>query len=636
MPAIHTSQIPTQLNEADSSQYTLGMAFHSDVAGQITALNYYKGTSTSFNNRTISLGLWDASGTLLASTTRRQTSSDPQGWISAVLGTPVSITAGATYVVGYETGATSGYVDTPGGLSAGIDNAPLHAYADSTSQHNGLFHSGTSLTFPTTSAGGTDYFVDVEFTPSGATAAAAGSLAITGTASGFAPLTSLTEEFDTYPTATPWAEGSTHGPWTVDFLGTSGVVQTVDVTGEGRVLQLESTTSTLVESEPFSGDVHFFTRARTLVQLNASPQPFEVAWFCWNVSHPTPGVNRFYYVALKTNGFELGKVDQSTTLPGGQRFLWTDSTPFTVGTFYDVEVQQTGARIQVWIDGTLRADFTDGPGSGGTPAWGTAGEIVMTDGGVGLYHEGSRSQFAYVDTTTPATAAAAAGSLTVTGSGAGEAPAAVSGQVSLTGAGTAASQQSINGSLTLAGAGTGAAPAQASGTLSLAGSVAVQAPAAAAGTLALTGSAAAGTPAAATATITLTGTAAALSGGTVAGAISITGQAAAGATAAAAAGITLTGTAGTTVPAAAGGQLALTGAVLASVLTGAAGTLTITATAVAHIAGTERNISITVGPISAGWAVAAGTGSWTSSTAGVSGWTTNKPVTGWTTGPVYQ
>lgn len=209
----------------------------------------------------------------------------------------------------------------------------------------------------------------------------------------------MNDTFESYSAGVDWTDSSINGAWLTEFTGTNGLVEPVDVGGQGRVLQLEafnnaSTSSSLVRSLPITqGDVHYTTHCRTVAQLKTSPNPWEVIWFVWN--YKLTGSNRsFYYVALKTNGFELGKVDQNIAFPGGQRFLWTDSTAHTVGTWYDLEVHQVGANIKVWVDGALRADFTDGVGSGGTPAWGTSGESVFTEGSVGMYHEDARVQFA--------------------------------------------------------------------------------------------------------------------------------------------------------------------------------------------------------------------------------------------------
>jgi endoglucanase len=227
------------------------------------------------------------------------------------------------------------------------------------------------------------------------------------------------DDFESYPIGT-WADGSIHGQWFQEWSGV-GTVQILS-TGTSKAIQLESainpsqntgwgdTASSLITSEPNRfGDIDFTIDMRTLVQLRTlrtpptTPNAWEVAWIGWNYKRLSATTLRFYYVAVKPGtpgaagtGFELGKVDQSIALAGGQRFFVTDSsTSYPIGTtWHTIRVRQIGARIQVWVDGDLKADFTDGPGSAGFPAWGaTAGETVLTDGGIALYQEDSRVQF---------------------------------------------------------------------------------------------------------------------------------------------------------------------------------------------------------------------------------------------------
>lgn len=237
MATIYTNQVPASLAEQDTVRYTLGTVFTSDVAGQVTAIRYYKGNSTTaWNNQTITVGLYTATGTLLGSGTRTFLSTDPQGWVSVPLTTPVDITAGTVYVASYETGATTNYVDTPGGFtSAGIDNPPLHALQDSTSQHNGVFHQGNTLTFPTSTFQGADYFVDVEFTAASAgpshgtvsgtatwTGAVAGTTRRAGSATGHIAWLGTVTGHAPAPDAIP--SGSTTGglTWTGAVAGSNG------------------------------------------------------------------------------------------------------------------------------------------------------------------------------------------------------------------------------------------------------------------------------------------------------------------------------------------------------------------------------------------------------------------------------
>lgn len=244
------------------------------------------------------------------------------------------------------------------------------------------------------------------------------------------------EDFEGFTTGT-WAEQSIHGKWLVEFLS-GGTAQIIAGTGTNtsKVLRIESqppasagqTFSALVTSEQTrTGDVDFTIDVRSLAQLRAtSPNLWEVAWIGWNFTRTSSTTVRYYYATLKpgvagtSGGFELGKVDQDVfTSTGGQRFLWTDaSTVYPPGTtWHTVRVQQAGARIRVWVDGTLKADFTDGPGSGGTPAWGTAGETVLTSGGLALYEEDSRVEFDNLTVGAPPQAVTLTSTGTLTGAG---------------------------------------------------------------------------------------------------------------------------------------------------------------------------------------------------------------------------
>jgi hypothetical protein len=90
------------------------------------------------------------------------------------------------------------------------------------------------------------------------------------------------------------------------------------------------------------------------LRLNSAPNPWETGWV---VARYTDN-EHFYYVALKTNGWELGKRDPA--YPGGQRFLATGSNPQTVlGKAQVAEMILRGDTITVKIDGTTVAKFTD-------------------------------------------------------------------------------------------------------------------------------------------------------------------------------------------------------------------------------------------------------------------------------------
>ena len=178
-----------------------------------------------------------------------------------------------------------------------------------------------------------------------------------------------------------WTEGSTHGAWTTRFDGYGKVA--VRLAGS-KVLMLRpeaadvasETHAALVTSERNFSDMKFTVRAKTVRQLRStSPNPWESAWVIWNYKDNT----HFYYLALKPNGWEIGKADPN--YKGAQRFLATGSDmTFPVGTWASVRVRQVGATMSVWVNGTLLTTFTDK-------------ERPYTSGAVGLYNEDAKTYF---------------------------------------------------------------------------------------------------------------------------------------------------------------------------------------------------------------------------------------------------
>ena len=148
---------PAVASVADPNAVEVGTRFSADRSGQITGLRFYKGAS---NVGTHIGTLWTTGGTQLARATF--TGESASGWQQVTFASPVSVTAGTTYIASYH---TSGYYSaTQGGFSgAGIDNAPLHAPADATGAANGVYAYGANPIFPTATYASTNYFVDVVF-----------------------------------------------------------------------------------------------------------------------------------------------------------------------------------------------------------------------------------------------------------------------------------------------------------------------------------------------------------------------------------------------------------------------------------------------------------------------------------------
>ena len=158
------SNIPAQTSLNDGQQVEVGMKFTSSVAGQITALKFYRSASDTGSDV---LDLWTATGTRLASATFTNTAAS--GWQTVTLSSAVSIAANTTYVASYHT--TGAYVATNNYFTTAATNGPLTAFATTTVPGgNGVYaYGGTSTTgiFPNNTFGAANYWVDVVFAPSG-------------------------------------------------------------------------------------------------------------------------------------------------------------------------------------------------------------------------------------------------------------------------------------------------------------------------------------------------------------------------------------------------------------------------------------------------------------------------------------
>ena len=146
----------------DPTDYELGTRFQTSQYGEVMALRYWRGDEDAGDTDTRTLNLWAADGTLIASAT---VSSGPgeTGWQTAVLPIPVTLEAGQDYTVSY--GTEQNYVYSPGFFGSahvGPDGI-LGANASGGGSVNGVFSSGGTGSFPTSSYGATNYWADVVF-----------------------------------------------------------------------------------------------------------------------------------------------------------------------------------------------------------------------------------------------------------------------------------------------------------------------------------------------------------------------------------------------------------------------------------------------------------------------------------------
>jgi len=116
----------------------------------------------------------------------------------------------------------------------------------------------------------------------------------------------------------------------------------------------ETHSALILSNTSFAGDFVFRGRVQTTKQLRvgSAPNPWECAWIVWNYK-----ADHFYYLALKTNGWEIGKFDPA--FARHQRFLKTGRTPFAVGTWHDFEIQLSNDEIRVSLNGIEIAAIRD-------------------------------------------------------------------------------------------------------------------------------------------------------------------------------------------------------------------------------------------------------------------------------------
>jgi len=236
------STVPSVVDDGDSAAVEVGTKFRSDVAGNVTGARFYKSAA---NTGTHVAHLWTSTGTLLATATF--TGETASGWQQVAFPSPVAINANTTYVISYL--APNGHYSAPDDyfLSAGVDNAPLHALRDGVDGANGVYSYTTTGAFPNQTYRSESYFVDVVFNSSAPTFGISGTItplpggsAVTVTLSGAATATTTTNASGTYSfsglangnySVTPSKSGFTFTPAS-QTVAIAGANSTVNFTAE--------------------------------------------------------------------------------------------------------------------------------------------------------------------------------------------------------------------------------------------------------------------------------------------------------------------------------------------------------------------------------------------------------------------
>jgi hypothetical protein len=157
---------PANPTISDNNAIEVGTKFRADVDGFIAGVRFYKGGTSNGGSHTGHL--WNSAGALLGSVTF--TNESASGWQQALFQTPVPIVANTTYVVSYF--APQGHYagDINYFATSGVDNNPLHALSNALAGGNGVYLYTSGGAFPTNTFMSANYWVDVVFTNSGASA----------------------------------------------------------------------------------------------------------------------------------------------------------------------------------------------------------------------------------------------------------------------------------------------------------------------------------------------------------------------------------------------------------------------------------------------------------------------------------
>jgi hypothetical protein len=151
-------------------------------------------------------------------------------------------------------------------------------------------------------------------------------------------------------------DGDTFGSWQVVFAGYGSVNAT------NRRLNLrpavaedpDSTHAALVVSADKVSRISSRLRLHEQLRTASPANPWETGWLIAGYTDP----EHFYYVACKTNGWELGKRDPE--YPGGQRFLATGDDPCArPSQATRVQLVHKGPRITVKINKEVVVTITD-------------------------------------------------------------------------------------------------------------------------------------------------------------------------------------------------------------------------------------------------------------------------------------
>ncbi|WP_406832193.1 DUF4082 domain-containing protein [Pedococcus sp. KACC 23699] len=353
-----SSATPATASAADSSSLELGVKFKADVDGWVTGVRFYKGTA---NTGTHMGSLWSLTGTKLASATF--TSESASGWQQVNFASPVAVTAGTVYVASYF--APNGHYAADGGYfsASGVDNAPLHALRDGVSGGNAVYTYGSVSSFPSSTYGSTNYWVDVVFSTGAATVPGAPS-AVTATAGDASASVS-------------WAVPSNGGSAITGYTVTPyvGAVAQAAVTVTGNPPVTTATVSGLTNGTSYTFTVAATNAAGTGAQSVASNVVTPAAASCTGCTIWSSSATPATASAADSSSLELGvkfKADVDGWVTGVRFYKGTANTGTHMGSLWSL----TGTKL-------ASATFTSESASGwqqvnfASPVAVTAGTVYV-------------------------------------------------------------------------------------------------------------------------------------------------------------------------------------------------------------------------------------------------------------------
>jgi len=197
--------------------------------------------------------------------------------------------------------------------------------------------------------------------------------------------TNLHDNFDNQTYDLLPSETSPNGKWYGMWNGNGQLSASSDLTSDTNVFVLSPqsadsknvTHSALVVSTLEFQNFTLSADVRTDQQLREHnpPNSWESGWIMWHWIDPT----HLYYIAMKTNGPEVGKYDGGTN-PSSQIILKTKSSPQAkVGEWNHIDLKVVGNHIVLLVDKIKVFDFYD--------------NSSFSSGKIGLYCEDSRVSF---------------------------------------------------------------------------------------------------------------------------------------------------------------------------------------------------------------------------------------------------